>query len=135
MHLEVPNCRAPRKDSGIIPERALLQTIGGQLLRHSTINVALQKVYVQEVSQVMMCLRLLRSFQIASMMQEITQLPLKSTTVFEYDLAAENPAQENCSTQVVYQALLRPVEWGMFQRQFCDNGEATFLCGIHIYGD
>ncbi|CAE7368573.1 IDE, partial [Symbiodinium pilosum] len=35
--------------------------------------------------------------------KEITQLPLKSTTVFEYDLAAENPAQENCSTQVVYQ--------------------------------
>ncbi|CAE7775584.1 IDE [Symbiodinium microadriaticum] len=35
--------------------------------------------------------------------KEITQLPLNSTTVFEYDLAALNPAQENCSTQVVYQ--------------------------------
>ncbi|CAE7420757.1 IDE [Symbiodinium natans] len=35
--------------------------------------------------------------------KEITQLPLGSTTIFEYDLAALNPAQENCSTQVVYQ--------------------------------
>ena len=70
-------------------------------------------------------------------MQEITQLPLKSTTVFEYDLAAENPAQENCSTQVVYQALPRPVGWGMFQGRFWDNREATFLSGkyIHIYRD
>jgi len=34
--------------------------------------------------------------------KEVTKLPL-STTVFEFDLAALNPAQENSCTQVVYQ--------------------------------
>jgi len=34
--------------------------------------------------------------------KEVTKLPL-GTTIFEYDLAAQNPAQENCSTQNIYQ--------------------------------
>lgn len=35
--------------------------------------------------------------------KEVTKLPKESTTVFEFDLAKLNPAQENCCTQVVYQ--------------------------------
>ena len=35
--------------------------------------------------------------------REVTMLPQGATTVFEYDLAADNPAQENCCTQNVYQ--------------------------------
>eukprot|EP00933_Yihiella_yeosuensis_P038391 TRINITY_DN32328_c0_g1_i1.p1 TRINITY_DN32328_c0_g1~~TRINITY_DN32328_c0_g1_i1.p1 ORF type:complete len:661 (+),score=125.69 TRINITY_DN32328_c0_g1_i1:97-1983(+) len=35
--------------------------------------------------------------------KEVTKLPLESATVFEYDLAAQNPAQENCCTQNIYE--------------------------------
>eukprot|EP00929_Paragymnodinium_shiwhaense_P102157 TRINITY_DN65344_c0_g1_i1.p1 TRINITY_DN65344_c0_g1~~TRINITY_DN65344_c0_g1_i1.p1 ORF type:complete len:1087 (-),score=246.83 TRINITY_DN65344_c0_g1_i1:518-3778(-) len=38
--------------------------------------------------------------------RKVTKLPTQSEgppTIFEYDLAAQNPAQENCSTQNVYQ--------------------------------
>ncbi|CAE8650341.1 unnamed protein product [Polarella glacialis] len=35
--------------------------------------------------------------------KEVTKLPVGSTTIFEYDLAAQNPAQENCCTQNIYE--------------------------------
>jgi insulysin len=35
--------------------------------------------------------------------RKVTKLPAGVTTVFEFDLAAENPAQENCCTQAIYQ--------------------------------
>jgi len=34
---------------------------------------------------------------------DVVQLPAASTCVFEYDLAADNPAQENSCTKVIYQ--------------------------------
>lgn len=34
---------------------------------------------------------------------EVTKLPLKAVTVFEYDLAAKNPAQENSCTMNIYE--------------------------------
>jgi len=35
--------------------------------------------------------------------RKVTKLPEGSTTIFEYNLAAENPAQENCCTENIYQ--------------------------------
>eukprot|EP00931_Biecheleriopsis_adriatica_P031421 TRINITY_DN18431_c0_g1_i3.p1 TRINITY_DN18431_c0_g1~~TRINITY_DN18431_c0_g1_i3.p1 ORF type:complete len:1119 (+),score=279.20 TRINITY_DN18431_c0_g1_i3:68-3424(+) len=35
--------------------------------------------------------------------KQVTKLPSGSTTIFEYDLAAVNPAQENCCTQNIYE--------------------------------
>lgn len=35
--------------------------------------------------------------------RNVLKLPCDGTTVFEYDLAAKNPAQENCCTENVYQ--------------------------------
>jgi len=35
--------------------------------------------------------------------RKVTKLPAGVTTIFEFDLAAENSAQENCCTQAIYQ--------------------------------
>lgn len=54
--------------------------------------------------------------------KEVTKLP-KSTTVFEFDLAALNPAQENSCTQVVYQV-------GKTQEDFRRDACLSLCCQI-----
>jgi insulysin len=51
--------------------------------------------------------------------KKVTKLPTGKTTIFEYDLAAENPAQENCCTQNVYQVGSSGTEPEDFKRDAC----------------